>query len=135
MIGFFLFADALGVNERLYFLSLLDQFDDLHRTGSFMRNDLAPPRPCIGIIVVPDIGEQHILTITPHDDANVLADARGPNVFVSYIEALEAESWPARIDHQVDRSDFDLFLLSMAELDKTIGESGGVEEGHKLSRP
>src|SRR5690606_28376243 len=99
-----------GVNERSG-LFALHHFDYLHRAGALVRDKLAPLCPAIGIVVMPDIGEQVVIAIAPQDYPQIPRDTRRPDLFIARsIEPLETAAGALRVDHQIYRGDLDLLL-------------------------
>ena len=117
------------VNEMLY-LSF-HHLDELHRPGAFMRDKPPPLGPAIGLIVMPDPGEQGVFTILVQNDAQVLIDPRGPETG-RCLDPVQLQPVALGIEHQVYRRHLDLLLLLRSQPVERIGESRGVEEGHNF---
>lgn len=70
------------------FLDHLAQFDQLGGAGGGVGFQLAAFCPAIGIVVAPNVAEDHILAGAVEDDAQVEVDARRPEVGISGIGQL-----------------------------------------------
>ncbi|WCP15045.1 hypothetical protein sphantq_03500 [Sphingobium sp. AntQ-1] len=116
--------NRLGVNETLF--GSLDDFDQLHRAGAFMRHQSAPLRPAIGIIVMPDPCQQGITAILMQDDPDVLTDTGSPETRCR-LDTVKRQAITALVLRKIKSSDLHLLLLGDSQAIERFGKGRGVE--------
>jgi hypothetical protein len=96
-----------------------------------VRFQLAPFRPVIGPVVVVDVAEQEARIALVHDQANVAADAHGPEIPVPrLVQPVQAHAGIGRVELQVEGRGLDRALLVAGEARQAIGEGVGDAEFH-----
>ena len=125
-----LFVGNVGEQERLWrrrnrgfdvhghrdFLDHLAQFDQLGRSGGGMGLQLPAFRPAVGIVVAPNVAENHIVAGAVENDAQVEANAGRPEIGVLGVgQFMHAQSGLRRIGLQVKGRGLDRFLLLIGQ--------------------
>ena len=124
----------LHVDRDLDLLDRLAHFDQLGRAGPGVGLQPALPRPAVGGIVVIDVAEQEAILCAVNDDADVRADAHGPEIFITgAVEPVELQARARGIDLHIKGGRLDRFLFVTAQSSKTIGEGVGNAEFHRGS--
>ena len=113
---------------------LLDALTHLHQLGSAGRGmdlQLAPLGPFVGLVVMIDIAEQHAARRLVDDQADIAADAHGPEVLVlGAVELVKAHAGAGRIELKVEGGGLDRLLLVAAEAGEAVGKGISDTEVH-----
>jgi hypothetical protein len=126
---------ALGGRSCYDLLDSLAYLNDLHSPGLWMGLDASPLGPAVGVVVVPDIGEQQACTGLVHDDADVAADAHRPEVrILRLVDAVKLQTRPVRLGLQVVDRQLRLLLLVARQMAKRGGEGIGEDSRHQSAR-
>ena len=82
--------------------------------------------------MVIDVAEQEAVLGAVNDDADVRADAHGPEIFITgAVEPVELQTRARGIDLHIKGGRLDRFLLVTAQPSEAIGEGVGNAEFHR----
>jgi hypothetical protein len=112
-----------GAVGRPVILNPLGQFDELCRASRRMALDSAPLRPRIGVVMMPDVTEQHARRGLVDNQPHICVDTHRPEIRVlCAVEPMEMQTGASRIELQVERRSLDRFLLRPGQSRETSRE-------------
>ena len=118
--------------------NLADSFanlDDLGGAGGWVALDLAALGPAVSVVVMIDVAKQQARRGLVGDQADVGADAHGPEVGVLCpVELVKLHPGARRVHLEVERRGLGGGLLLARELSETVGEGVGDAEVHIPNR-
>ncbi len=113
------------------FLHQLANLDDLQHARRRMRLNPPAPSPIIGIVVVPDMHQQDIVTALLHNDAEVTVHPQRPDIGTDrLVDAMKLQSRLIGVELQIEHGQLRLLLLLVVEASKGSGECVGENGDH-----
>ena len=124
---------SLHVHGHRDFLDDLAQLDQLGRAGGGVGLQLATLRPPVGIVVTPDVAQDHILAGAVEDDPQVEVDASRPEIGIPGVaQPVHAQPGLGRIGLQVKGGGLGRPLLLVGQPAETRRERVGDAELHEV---
>jgi hypothetical protein len=125
--------DKIETGGRRNFLDALAHFHNLDGAGPRMRLDPPALRPGIGVVVMPDIGNQQTTARLVDDQADVPIDAGRPEIRVlTFVDAVQLETVAGRVHLQVEDARLHGLLVQAGEPAEGGSKSIGDQEIHDL---
>jgi hypothetical protein len=123
----------LHVNRDDHFLDRLADFHELRRAGLWMRLQLAPLRPVVGLVVVVHVAKEQASLRLVDDQPDVAAGANGPEPLVlRLVELVKSQAGTRWVRLQVEGRCLHGLLLVSAQTREAFGESVGYSKIHSF---